>query len=317
MRRPVMGCTLPKCMMVLVLLFIDRYRTEGCHSVSLEDAIIAARAARCIYRIDDSAVGTNIPETSFEIKKFISFQHREQPLKALIARHQGTTIISFQGTKTKKQLLQEFKSALKAPIKIQYNSSDVSVMPFFWDAFNKFDANVLIPNPSSKEKYILTGHSLGGALADLMAIHTRTEERLSAIWEHPDSSLITFGEPRVGDKSYAQLHDRYISPKRKLRFVNKRDIIPHVPPRFKGYYHHSREIWIRSKKSSLFSSADTFWIACPFNDEKDNICSNNLKLKTISQHGSAKYLKVLTTKPEGFYDRFNNFHETFQEALCV
>ena len=64
----------------------------------------------------------------------------------------------------------------------------------------------------------VTGHSLGGALATLMAAWLPGNQR--------PFSLSTFGQPRVGDHRFAghyhQLH---------FRFVNNRDIVPTVPPR--------------------------------------------------------------------------------------
>jgi len=56
--------------------------------------------------------------------------------------------------------------------------------------------------------------------------------------------LITFGQPRVGNKAYADVHDRLVSTWRKIRFVYKDDLIPALPLHNmfnkKGWTHHSR-----------------------------------------------------------------------------
>ncbi|MBC3908090.1 lipase family protein [Undibacterium umbellatum] len=59
-----------------------------------------------------------------------------------------------------------------------------------------------------------TGHSLGAAIATLAAaIHT-------------NSTLITFGSPRVGDKEFAQVFDL----RDVRRYVNHADLVTRVPP---------------------------------------------------------------------------------------
>ena len=59
------------------------------------------------------------------------------------------------------------------------------------------------------------------------------------MWENPGTSLITFGQPRVGDKEFSNIHDQMISPFRKLRFVMNLDPVPHLPL-WPGSVHHSR-----------------------------------------------------------------------------
>ena len=65
---------------------------------------------------------------------------------------------------------------------------------------------------------VVTGHSLGAALATLCA------NRLSKDFKVTNISLYTFGSPRVGDKRWAS---NFIVP--TYRFVNNNDIVPSVP----------------------------------------------------------------------------------------
>jgi hypothetical protein len=61
---------------------------------------------------------------------------------------------------------------------------------------------------------LLTGHSLGGALATL------------AVTLCPGARLYTFGSPRVGDRNFAALFSNI----QHHRFVNCCDIVPRLPP---------------------------------------------------------------------------------------
>ncbi|MEM6451294.1 MAG: lipase family protein [Cyanobacteria bacterium P01_D01_bin.105] len=70
----------------------------------------------------------------------------------------------------------------------------------------------------------ITGHSLGGALATIAA---------AALAEHgiEVAGVYTFGQPRVGDRTFVrQLNN--ITQGKVFRFVNNNDIVPHVPPPF-------------------------------------------------------------------------------------
>ncbi len=70
----------------------------------------------------------------------------------------------------------------------------------------------------------ITGHSLGGALAT-MAAASLSDNGVDV------AGVYTFGQPRVGDRTFASQLDKHINGK-AFRFVNNNDIVPHVPPPF-------------------------------------------------------------------------------------
>lgn len=67
----------------------------------------------------------------------------------------------------------------------------------------------------------VTGHSLGGAMAVICATRIK-QERLG------QPRIMTFGQPRVGDKAAAQWIDRAF-PKSYQRFVNDNDVVARLP----------------------------------------------------------------------------------------
>jgi triacylglycerol lipase len=81
------------------------------------------------------------------------------------------------------------------------------------------------------------GHSLGGAMATLCAVRCR----ISQIPSEP-RAIFTFGSPRVGDRKVVKFLKI-----RHYRWVNNNDIVARVPPRWMGYRHMGREIYLNRK----------------------------------------------------------------------
>ena len=78
---------------------------------------------------------------------------------------------------------------------------------------------------------ILTGHSLGGALAVLTAARFAAAGKAEAI-----GAIFTFGQPRAGDSEFARHFDRDFG-ERTFRYVNRFDLVTRLPPRLLGYDH--------------------------------------------------------------------------------
>ena len=111
--------------------------------------------------------------------------------------------------------------------------SDVKAHSGFLRQYMSLHAHILRKLDDMHAKHVLlTGHSLGGALATIAA---------AMLPEKYTYDLVTFGGPRPGNE---QLGDAaYHKCRSCMRIVHDRDIVPLVPLQAMGY-HHVCEPWV-------------------------------------------------------------------------
>ncbi|OAD69508.1 hypothetical protein PHYBLDRAFT_92267, partial [Phycomyces blakesleeanus NRRL 1555(-)] len=122
--------------------------------------------------------------------------------------------------------------------------SGASVHTGFYTAYIQSQATVLslvraqlTAHPSYR--IVVTGHSLGGALAPLAALDLyQRDARITK----SNLFIYTYGAPRIGNANFAY----YVSATGITyeRTVNDRDIVPHLPPQKFGFLHAGIEYWI-------------------------------------------------------------------------
>ncbi|CAK9326857.1 unnamed protein product [Citrullus colocynthis] len=93
--------------------------------------------------------------------------------------------------------------------------------------------------PPLKWHVYVTGHSLGGALATLLALELSSSQL--ARHEAITVTMYNFGSPRVGNRQFAEIYNKKV--KDSWRVVNHRDIIPTVP-RLMGYCHVAQPVYL-------------------------------------------------------------------------
>ncbi|GMS80705.1 hypothetical protein PENTCL1PPCAC_2880, partial [Pristionchus entomophagus] len=140
-----------------------------------------------------------------------------------------------------------------------------------WDGGLGADLSYLIMTYHDYDLWI-TGHSLGGALASLSSAHI-----VSLDWYDQDRIyLYTFGQPRVGDQDYANVHDSFV--KTAFRVVHDRDLVAHSPPEFEKFVHHKYEVFYPNN----MKEGDSYTVC---SEQEDKKCSDKYTFETsISDH---------------------------------
>lgn len=105
----------------------------------------------------------------------------------------------------------------------------------------------------------ITGHSLGGALAELCAAQAALVEDI------PVQGVYTFGQPRVGNNTFAKTMNEALGS-RIHRFVNDRDIVPRVPLFSMQFCHYGNLRFFDHKEveSETASAVETLAAALKF-----------------------------------------------------
>lgn len=148
----------------------------------------------------------------------------------------------------------------------------------FWNSWQVLSPDVLaaiatIRKQHNTNKLMLTGHSLGAALA--------ADAALDLMLNHGfDASVLNFGSPRLGDEGAHEAMQQLTS---FWRVTHAKDLVPHHPEENLGFFHASTEVF--------FPGSDDSFTICDGSGE-DNSCSNRCAkwLTCVSVSDHLKYL---------------------------
>jgi predicted lipase len=150
-------------------------------------------------------------------------------------------LIAFRGTDDIKAAITDLRFGKK---KIPYENvkSKIRVHNGFIDAYKEIRGDIHdLYQKNPKNIVLITGHSLGGALATLCAVdmqyNFQNEETTNMI---TTLQCITFGSPRVGNGAFTNSYNRRVP--RTFRVVNRDDIITRIPYWFMGFRHVKQKI---------------------------------------------------------------------------
>jgi len=82
----------------------------------------------------------------------------------------------------------------------------------------------------------LAGHSLGGAMASLLAVMLASDPAFASLAERL-RLVATFGQPMVGSPDLARACQAVLGD-RVVRYVYRDDVVPHLPPKDSGVFEH-------------------------------------------------------------------------------
>jgi predicted lipase len=152
----------------------------------------------------------NLPRLGVTVCKVLRDQNNQ--IRGFLGVRDGIAIVSIKGTASLKDA--EIDANIE---RREFNGT--MVHSGFYNCY-KAVRNDVMQFVRKHEHVLITGHSLGAAIASLLAVAI-------ALDTHVDLSIATFGSPRVGDNAFVNLFNSLI--KDSVRVVHEFDIVTRVP----------------------------------------------------------------------------------------
>lgn len=234
----------------LAFVLVSNVRGEECPSPenvgTMEDVRDALRAVTFLQ--SDIKVGSTIPGTKFDVKYL---DKEGGGVQIMSAEFGNSIILAFKAPdRAEEKFMKDQFDFLKhfGLQEVSFNDKEMKVSRSLYNSYNHVEPKVkkLLEGVSESKRFIVTGYSIGGSMASLVALFMSNNK----LFNNARSSLITFGQTRVGDVNFAKAHDDVILPWRKLRFVFKGDPVTKIPP-YKQWVHHSRAVYLGNEKTKI------------------------------------------------------------------
>jgi hypothetical protein len=196
------------------------------------EALLCARASEAIYGSSADPIGKDSSQTLIATAGFgglvwIDLSGVFKDICAFVASSADYHLLVFRGTK----LPQDWMTDLACtPVRFEWVFTGAPAIGEIHggfghclsDGFNDIIAALASRDPT--KPLLITGHSLGGALAALSAACFA----VLGSPVPPVSAIYTFGQPRIGLHDFCNTYSRVVAEK-LVRFVNKQDLVPRVP----------------------------------------------------------------------------------------
>nr|VFJ43022.1 MAG: Lipase (class 3) [Candidatus Kentron sp. DK] len=202
--------------------------------------------------------------------------------QAMLVEHQAYLCMVFRGTDELSDWLDNLDSFSKKELFGRFHGGFWDCVEDVWEPlFARYQAL----RKEQERPLFITGHSLGGAMATIVAARFLHEGL-------PFANVYTFGQPRAMRPGAAMKFNAGCKS-RFFRFHNNNDIVTRVPAALMGYRHVGNHLYI-SEEKRIYREIG-FWFR--FLDFFDGIFSRlkkNQWLDPIEDHDMDEYLEAVT-----------------------
>jgi predicted lipase len=223
------------------------------------EALICAKASEAIYGTAEDTKGEvtaqqTLAPDGFSISAWIDLQTVFKDVCAFVASSRDYNLLVFRGTKIPQDWMADLYCT---PARFEWIFESAPPVGEIHAGFGHTLADGLsliisglAPRDQTKP-LLITGHSLDGALAALVAACFN----IMGAAIRPVSAIYTFGQPRIGLNDFCNTYGRLLGNK-LVRFVNQQDLVPRVPFRNWDYSDEGKMVHFDSAGKPSIQSAE-------------------------------------------------------------
>ena len=246
--------------MRLLLLSVIFIATQSYNITQLITSVLLSGAAYCDDYSQISIDNLNILDT---------FYDEETDLRGFTATLDNIFYIALRGSSSTQNWLDDFEILL-----VDYNKcQDCSIHHGFYKSALGIKSQVINSieeDAYNIDKIIITGHSYGAAVAQILA--------LELLDINNNIHVYNFGQPRTGNTNFAHYTNKMLP--NYWRVTHDRDIVPHLPPKI--IYTHSCGELFENSSGDLFECSKT--------ECEDDKCSQQYRLIQTDTNDHLYYL---------------------------
>jgi hypothetical protein len=236
------------------------------------EALYNAKLAVLAYSDKDQIIWNDY---GLELVKWI--EHKKSDTQGFVAIKDKSIYVVWRGSESKKDF-QNDASIDKVPFINEGEKVHIG-FKYCWesvvgDTYNAIDT-ALENLQGEATNIIVSGHSLGGAVATLYAYSIKNH------YPHYNIKSLTIGSPRVGNKVFKENYDK--SGIDTLRIVHNNDLVTHTP--YIRFYHVNYQVRLDTNGNKLQNdgSLKSFWL----------YLKSLFSGKTIKDHMGDGYIQAL------------------------
>lgn len=249
-------------LLLLIILFI------AAHSYNFTQLITSVLLSGAAYCDDYSKL--SLPLTD-DLNVLDTFYDEETDLRGFAASINNTLYIALRGSSSAQNWIDDFEIRLVdydrcvgCSVHHGFYKSALGIKSQVINSVEEYGYNI--------DKIIITGHSYGAAVAQILALEINA-----------NIHVYNFGQPRTGNAEFANYVNQMLP--NYWRLTHDRDIVPHLPPKI-VYIHSCGE---------LFEDSRGELTECSRTDCEDPKCSQQYRTIQTSTNDHLFYLGYRVT----------------------